>query len=338
MANINGTTTGLFNNDDVLNGTSGDDVITADPSLLGGGNDIVNGNGGNDVILGGQGNDILNGGDGQDTLNGAFGADTLQGGQGSDVYSVDLNSLLGVINVADQDTFINAASDRAMDVIEFNDNSLANLNTLLSAMLFNPLAILSREGNNLLLDYGLPFGLNAGDRLVTIGDYYSSGDNRHLFLKVGEQLIDLATLAPSSVLNGGAGNDSLIGEELYDTINGGEGNDFIDGGLGIDTLVGGLGDDTYVVDNTSDTIAETVIGGNDTVSSSTINVVLTNYANVENATLLGASDLSLTGGAGNNILTGNSGNNVISGGDGNDTLMVAQVPITSMAAWVTILM
>jgi Ca2+-binding RTX toxin-like protein len=53
-------------------------------------------------------------------------------------------------------------------------------------------------------------------------------------------------------INGGAGNDSLIGDSLADTLIGGIGNDVLNGGAGIDTLDGGEGNDVYVYVNDLD--------------------------------------------------------------------------------------
>ena len=61
--------------------------------------------------------------------------------------------------------------------------------------------------------------------------------------------------------------------------------DTIDGGEGADTMDGGDGDDTYFVDNTGDSVSETVgapLGGVDLVFSS-VNFKLT--ASIENLTL-----------------------------------------------------
>jgi Ca2+-binding RTX toxin-like protein len=47
-----------------------------------------------------------------------------------------------------------------------------------------------------------------------------------------------------AILNGGKGNDILIGTTKADTLNGYEGNDILNGGGGNDTLIGGIGSDT----------------------------------------------------------------------------------------------
>jgi Ca2+-binding RTX toxin-like protein len=65
--------------DDLLVGTTGDDVVWA-----GGGNDLVVGLAGNDTICLGLGDDIAYGGDGDDVIGGGVGADVIYGEDGND--------------------------------------------------------------------------------------------------------------------------------------------------------------------------------------------------------------------------------------------------------------
>jgi serralysin len=113
-------------------------------------------------------------------------------------------------------------------------------------------------------------------------------------------------------------NNFFYGMGGNDTIYGYGGNDYLDGGSGNDTLIGGTGNDTYVVDSVSDIVTEISGEGTDEVYSSSISLNLVNYANVENLTLTGSSNLDLTGNDSNNTFTSNSGNNVIDGNGGND--------------------
>jgi Ca2+-binding RTX toxin-like protein len=53
---------------------------------------------------------------------------------------------------------------------------------------------------------------------------------------------------------GGAGNDTLEGEEGDDTLQGGAGDDLLEGGEGSDLLEGGEGDDTLVGGSGADTL------------------------------------------------------------------------------------
>lgn len=80
-------------------------------------------------------------------------------------------------------------------------------------------------------------------------------------------------------INGGDGNDTLIGSSYGETFNGGGGNDAIKAGAGHDTLIGGAGNDT--------------LDG-------------------------GASDDVLTGDDGDDKLLGGAGNDAMRGGLGND--------------------
>ena len=83
-------------------------------------------------------------------------------------------------------------------------------------------------------------------------------------------------------LNGGAGNDTLLGNDVGDVLNGNAGNDSLVGGSGNDTLIGGDGNDTLI--------------GH-------------------------AGDDSLDGGAGADIAVGGLGNDTVLGGSGRDLLI-----------------
>jgi Ca2+-binding RTX toxin-like protein len=47
-------------------------------------------------------------------------------------------------------------------------------------------------------------------------------------------------------VNGGAGDDTIIGSQINDDLRGGDGNDQLFGGLGNDVLTGGVGIDTFI--------------------------------------------------------------------------------------------
>lgn len=73
---------------------------------------------------------------------------------------------------------------------------------------------------------------------------------------------------PLNFLNGGNGNDRLVGRDAQVDSENDNGRDYLVGGGGTDTLVGGTGGDVYIVDS-SDTIVESElvdswINGNDT--------------------------------------------------------------------------
>jgi Ca2+-binding RTX toxin-like protein len=135
--------------------------------------------------------------------------------------------------------------------------------------------------------------------------------------------VEHAALTGSSGLSltGDSNANTLTGNSGNNTLDGGLGNDLLIGGGGDDTLIGGDGDDTYVVDSSTDILIENAAAGTDTVQSADISLDLSLYSNIEHASLLGSSDLNLTGDSNDNVLIGNSGNNTLDGGAGNDTMI-----------------
>ena len=126
-------------------------------------------------------------------------------------------------------------------------------------------------------------------------------------------------------MDGGAGDDTLIGGLGQDIVNGGTGDDritmlvtpgnvdMIDAGAGTDTLLlSGVVPGTHVVDinlGAGDQVVS--IGGtlDDTL-------VQQGFENL-NASGVGGS-VTVTGSAGDNLIIGSNGNDTLDGGDGND--------------------
>lgn len=113
----------------------------------------------------------------------------------------------------------------------------------------------------------------------------------------GKNAIDLSGVTSTSFsalttvkIEGGAGNDRIIGSGLNDSILGGGGNDTIKGGVGNDSLNGGTGNDVLNGEAGDDLL----IGG--------------------------AGDDSLNGGAGADSLRGGAGKDSLDGGAGIDSL------------------
>src|SRR5262249_15815421 len=72
----------------------------------------------------------------------------------------------------------------------------------------------------------------------------------------------LATLIKITV-DGGAGNDTILGSNGADRLSGGDGNDFIDGNQGNDTIDLGAGDDVFQWDPGDGSDVVEGQGGND---------------------------------------------------------------------------
>ncbi|KAA1052536.1 FG-GAP-like repeat-containing protein [Azospirillum argentinense] len=330
----------------------------------------------NNLIVGGAGNDTLTGGDGADTLIGGDGDDRfyfdaadapLQGGAGFDTAVVQGN--------------IGASLDLAACSIEQaygggGNDSLIGTGALLG------LAINGRDGDDLIL--GSAFndtltGSNGSDTLIA-GDgddvlyidaddalvsggagfdtVYVQGDGNltldltasgieRVFSGSGNDILTATGSVTLVEINGGAGDDLLVGSAFDDTLRGdagddtlfgGAGNDVLVGGGGSNVLFGGAGDDRLYVDTQTasldggdgnDTVYARYSGGvtldlsasielfNGSVGSDTVTAV-----NASSAVELigGDGDDSLTGGAYADSLRGDNGNDWLDGGDGDDTL------------------
>ncbi len=127
-------------------------------------------------------------------------------------------------------------------------------------------------------------------------------------------------------VDGGAGDDTLIGGSASDIFYGGEGNDRLEGGGGDDSLYGGVGTDTLIGGDGEDLLygqdgADTLDGGNgdDTIyggdDADTINAGDGNdYAEG------GAGNDWIAGGVGDDLLRGDDGDDYLQGGVGADRL------------------
>ncbi|MDN5942409.1 MAG: putative Ig domain-containing protein, partial [Nitrospira sp.] len=134
--------------------------------------------------------------------------------------------------------------------------------------------------------------------------------------------VENLTLTPSTSSGqvNGTGNvldNIIIGNSANNTLHGGAGHDRLDGGLGTDTMIGGIGDDTYVVNQSGDSVSESLNQGTDTVES---HITFTLGSNLENLILMGTANINGTGSSANNVLVGNIGNNTLESGSGNDTV------------------
>jgi Ca2+-binding RTX toxin-like protein len=101
-------------------------------------------------------------------------------------------------------------------------------------------------------------------------------------------------------MEGGNGNDTLIGSNSDDSLDGGAGDDSIVGNGGNDRVAGRDGNDTVLAGAGDDSIKGN--GGNDVVDG-------------------GAGNDSVWGNDGNDSVTGDDGNDVMYGGNGGDTML-----------------
>ena len=191
----------------VVNGLAGNDVIDASGLATGMIKLTLNGGAGNDALTGSAGTDLLNGDAGDDRIirnAGPAGADVVEGGDGTDTF--ELNGATSGETIAVTANGARVAVETGGEVSDLGgvENVVVNAN-----------------GGN--------------DTISAVGN--------------------LAALIKLTV-DGGAGDDTILGSNGADTLLGGAGNDFIDGQQGNDTILMGDGDDTFQWDpgDGSDTV------------------------------------------------------------------------------------
>jgi Ca2+-binding RTX toxin-like protein len=219
--------------DDVINGFAQDDTLKGAA-----GNDTLHGLDGNDTLLGEAGADTLYGDEGNDTLDGGAGDDNLNGGKGADVYRFGKGSGADTIDNFDLDAVGTNADTIALGAgIAVGDVVVQRLTD----------AVYGQD--SLLLQIK-----GTADQLRVNGYFAQDGTTPSVVERIVfadgtvwnyANVKSRATVVQDQVLNGTAGNDTLVGGAGNDTLNGNAGNDTLDGGAGDDVLSGGSGADVY---------------------------------------------------------------------------------------------
>jgi Ca2+-binding RTX toxin-like protein len=260
-----------------LDGGAGNDRILgsqgADILIGGDGDDFVFGDNGNDTALLGAGNDVFqwDPGDGSDTVEGQDGTDTLDfnganvaenitisanGGRAiffrdvanitmdlDDVETIHFDALGGADNIVVGDlsgtdvtkveidlasTLGGSAGDGAIDTVTVNGTQAVN-------------TIVASTQGGVVNVTGLPAGVSIS--------HFESTDRLVINGLGGNDTIDATGLQGIALtMNGGLGDDVLLGSNGDDLVNGGDGTDLALMGGGDDTFVWNPGDDNDVVE------------------------------------------------------------------------------------------
>ena len=284
----------------------------------------VTGSNFNDVLTGDAGANILKGGAGNDILAVSRGSDTLNGGDGIDTADYALSTGAIVANLAaGTATGIGSKADKLISIENFIGSKYGDAITgdtganILSA----------GEGNDHFFGSGGGDTYDGGTGKDWI-DYRTSTAtvNVNLLTGVGSGSVAQGdTYKNIENIRGGAGDDTLIGDDNANVIYAGKGSDHVEAGGGNDMIYtaggydyvdGGAGIDTVSYADSWDKVVinlATGIGQYGAASRDTI-------VNVEN--IIGSKfDDIITGDAGTNTLNGGAGNDTLHGGDGNDILI-----------------
>ena len=195
-------------------------------NLSGGfGNDTLTGGAGNDTLAGQRGDDTILGKGGFDTLTGGGGNDTLTGGDADDRAFGQSGNDRMIWNPGD-DTDLNEGGVD-VDTVQVNGGGGVEQFTT------------TANGTRVRFDRlnPAPFAIDIGtsEKLVLNAN---AGDDS--FSATG----NLAALIQITV-DGGAGNDNLLGSNGIDVLIGGDNNDFVDGQQGNDVGFLGAGNDVF---------------------------------------------------------------------------------------------
>ncbi|MBI5330242.1 MAG: cadherin-like domain-containing protein, partial [Betaproteobacteria bacterium] len=306
---------------DELRGGAGNDVIRLRALTASGGIERLTGGAGDDLLEGDSWNDLLHGDAGNDVLRGFEGGDELYGGAGNDLLDAG----------AGNDLLDGGAGDDVLLASEGSDRYIGGegFDVLVGGMGDEVIRL-----HSLAVADGLErIDGGAGVNRLAAGGYQASLDFS------ATELVNIARI------EGGAGNDVLIGSQGNDVIAGGAGPDVLDGqggddvflvegdagvdrilgGSGFDEIRGGDGDDVIRLHSlaAADGI-ERIDGGaghNRIVSGAwagALDFSATELVNIERIEGFQGADV-ITGSAGDDVIAGGQGNDLLAGGAGNDT-------------------
>jgi len=167
----------------------------------------------------------LRGGCGEDTLIGGSGGETFEGGPDDDLNFLGAGDDRSVWNPGDATDLVEGGA--GVDTVEVNGGNGGEVFTV------------TANGTRVRFDRlnRTPFSLDIGTCEALVLNANGGDDT---FSATG----NLAALIQITV-DGGAGDDTLLGSNGPDVLIGGDGHDFVDGQQGLDTALLGAGDDVF---------------------------------------------------------------------------------------------
>ena len=251
-----------------INGGAGNDTLIGSA-----GDDTIIGGRGNDVALMGAGNDtfVWNPGDASDTVEGQAGTDTLlfNGSNANENITISANGTRALltrdVGAVTMDLHgvetIDVNAVGGADTIVVNDVSgtdVKQVNIDLAAIPGSTVGdnqadtvVINGTNGNDVISLSIQNGALVVDGLASrvVVQHFELNDTIHIAGLGGDDVIDasgLGTNGPKVILDGGDGNDVLVGSHGNETMNGGAGDDVLIGNGGIDILDGGPGDNIVI--------------------------------------------------------------------------------------------
>jgi Ca2+-binding RTX toxin-like protein len=281
----------------VLDGGTGNDTIVggqgADLLIGGDGNDVVTGGRGDDTALLGVGDDtfVWNPGDGSDVVEGQAGTDTMQFNGANVAESVDISAngervrftrdIAAITMDLNDVEHVRFAALGGADRVVVNDLSGTDVTQVtidLAGTLSgtagdgqaDSVTVNATAGDDTIHVFGAAGAVTVdGLAAQVVIAHADAGDTLVVNGQAGNDVIDASGLAAGAIgvqINGGLGNDFVIGSQGDDLVNGGDGNDTALLGAGNDTFVWNPGDDNDIVEGQ---------GGSDTLLFNGANIAET---------------------------------------------------------------
>ncbi len=295
--------------DNTLRGGAGDDTLYGGPGGRLSNDDMLYGEKGQDRLFGGAGDDMLHGGAGDDTLRGGAGRDTLYGDWMGDTGYGGNDTLHGG---GGDDTLHGGGGDDTLRGDAGADKFYGG----------NGSDMIYADTNDTLFDGFFMGEDEAGDDPGNFDTLSFEGITEDVDIEVdigeGSVLIGASSATIRNIENiigsGGAGTNTITGDEKDNYIRASDGTDILDGG-------GGLSDmDTVSYAGSDQRVRVTLSGRVDQDGQASGGYasgdMIKNFENIEGS----AHDDDLTGNERNNKLWGGDGEDELDGGKGSDTL------------------
>jgi Ca2+-binding RTX toxin-like protein len=252
-----------------LNGGDGDDTLT--------------GSAGNDLIIGGRGNDVLRGGDGDDTFvwNPGDGSDVIEGQGGQDTLQFNGANISENIDLSANGSRLRLFRDVANITMDVNGVEQVNIVALGGADTITVNDLSGTDVTDVNIDLATPPGSGVGDgqadtvivngtagndaitvasdatgvsvlglsAQVHIAGAEPANDRLAINALAGDDAVEASGLAAGAIqltVDGGEGDDVLVGSPGNDTLHGSAGDDVLIGNGGQDILDGGPGNNTLI--------------------------------------------------------------------------------------------
>lgn len=215
-----------------VSGNDGDDTLDASSLPVGLIALELNGGAGNDTIIGSAGDDTIDAGAGNDSVDAGPGTDSIALGDGDDS---------NVWNPGDGTDSVQGGGGSDRQIVQGGGNA-------------DPFFI---EPGNGSTTGEVRFFRNPGFEI-----FLSATEQLAVFGNGGDDTLDASALPAGLIaleLDGGDGNDTIIGSAGADQIDAGPGNDTVDGNPGNDSIVLGAGDDLNTWNNGDN--SDSVLGG-----------------------------------------------------------------------------